>query len=69
MTCLYMVFCFILQSRAVLNSLFENKGPEWAPKFVQVLDDTGCNPGLVQKIRDEAERLKDEDTQIEPFGI
>ena len=49
-------------------SLFENEGPQWAPKFLDALENTGVNTPFVQEIRQAANRLKDEDFTKPSFG-
>ena len=48
--------------------LFENEGSQWAPKFLDALENTGINSSFVLEIRQAANEMKDEDYTKQKFG-
>ena len=48
--------------------LFENQGSQWAPKFLDALENTGINSTFVLEIRQAAHEMKDEDFTKQKFG-
>ena len=53
---------------AVLWFLFDNEEQQWAPKFLDVLENTGFNTPFVEKMRAYANQMKDEDFSQPHFG-
>ena len=58
----------LIQSREILCFLFENEECQWAPKFLDVLENMGTNTYFVQEIRQAANEMKDDDNITEKFG-
>ena len=58
----------MFQSREVLCFLFDNEDSKWAPIFLDVLENTGFNTPFIQKIRDAAQQMKDDDFTKPKFG-
>ena len=48
--------------------LFDNDEQQWAPKFLDALENTGFNTPFVEKMRAHALQLKDEDFSEPHFG-
>ena len=65
---IYIFYILLFQSRTILCFLFENEEPQWAPKFLDVLENMGTNTYFVQEIRQAANEMKDDDYITEKFG-
>ena len=48
--------------------LFENEGSQWAPKFLDALENLKINSPFVHEIRQAANELKDEAFTKQNFG-